>query len=664
MKNKTTFLTFLAFLFVTPAVSQSVNKSIDDRHGGEWTESELNFVKEQLGQIRHKKWSGAPYKTSSTISKTGNEFLNWYSLYHSNSKARFEDYNDFLSQDLIWPNQSLFKVRVESNLSHKLSNDDIHFWFIKNPPKTRSGLDLFVKILLKKNDTEKIKKIVQDYWIKHNFKRKEQKSFLKKYRKYLSFKSHQQRADRLLWENKKRQAQRMLQFLGKDYKKVVQARLKLSGRHKNVQSDVNRIPGKYLQDEGVLYDRLKWRRHKKLYDGAIQILLNPPSAILHDKKWWKERDFFIRHYIAKKNYKLAYKLVNSHRQKKGLGLAEAEFLGGWLSLRYLNDAEQALGHFSKFFQSVKTPISKAKAAYWIARTYKQKDNKKEAENWYHISSQWPTTFYGQLSSYSLDSQKPLEFKSNVSFSLEELKQYRKKSFVQILYMLSKINEKKLFDKFYYHLLNSIKSSHEYEMLATIVQELNRKDLVVWTSRIASLNHVFLLKHGYPILDDNYFVEGTNTYLVHGLIRQESGFNQHAVSRAGALGYMQLMPKTARYLSKKLKIPFRKSKITDKEYNLKLGSYYIKRQIDRNKGSLILALISYNAGPSRVDHWISKFGDPRQSSVDVIDWIEKVPFSETRGYIHRVLENAQIYKFIMGNEPTGNDLYLDLRAYKP
>ena len=499
--------------------------------------------------------------------------------------------------------------------------------------------------------------LIKKGWITADLSRSELKFFRKKYKKYLNNDDYIKRADYLAWENKYWDLKRMLRYLPKDQQLLYTARQLLMSKSYGVDTAINKVPGYLKNDPGLNYDRLKWRRKRGRLESSLEILLkikNTKDYMVRPDKWWKERAIIARSLIYKRKFETAYKLTSRHGLSEGPELANAEWMSGWIALSFLKDPLLAKDHFTKFYENVGYPISLSRGAYWLGRANEALGNKEKSFKWYNESAKYLTTYYGQLSH--------LKISKNETFSLNDLMEidknfketFYKKDLVKIIYLLNDLNK----DKYTKHILRflaneNIESGSEI-LAAELATDISRFDFAIQISKIASYEKRFHNKFNYPIISTPKIINGRKipeAAFILSIIRQESEFDTSANSSAGAKGLMQLMTYTAKVVAKQAKLPYSKSRLTsDPEYNINLGSHYIAGLILEYDGSYPFAIAAYNAGPKRVKYWKKINTNPQKGQIDYVDWIDLIQFKATRNYVQRVLENYNVYRYILEQKP--------------
>jgi len=448
-----------------------------------------------------------------------------------------------------------------------------------------------------------------------------------------------------LWDGQDAAARRLFPLVGDDWKALAEARMALAEEARNAEALLARVPSDLRDNPGLVYERLRWRRRADQDDAALEILDRQPKKLDRPELWWNERNILVRRAIEKADYAQAYRLAKNHGLPDGKGLADAEFLAGWLALRFLDKPAAALAHFERLHKNVTAPISRGRGAYWAGRAAEVVGDKAAARKWFEQATQYGTTFYGQLAASQLDRAPKLPTGNDPALTKEAMAAFHKRELVRVVEGLTQIEGRSSdrVGQFLRRLGSDADSHEEYTLAARLAQEIRRPDLQVAIAKNAAQDGLALAE-GYPLLDLKD-IPKPEPALVHALIRRESTFNTNAVSPAGARGLMQLMPATAQQVATKLGIKkHQPSKLTaDPDYNIKLGTSYIADLLDRFNGSYVLAIAAYNGGDGRVRKWLDTLGDPRSPRVDVIDWIEMIPIYETRNYVQRVMEDTMVYR---------------------
>ncbi len=576
------------------------------------------------------------------------KILKWSRLIQPDPNASFDEISKFMAENPDWPAPKELQRRAEEAMSPETPADVVLDWFKGLEPLSGDGKARLGEALLAVDRRDQGKSVIRDAWINGNFTKRRERAFYKRHRRLLTVKDHRKRLARLQWQGRYWPARRMLWKVKPEYRALGVARLFLRHRRGNVDKAIAKVPDRFKKDPGLVYERLRWRRRYGKYDSAKEILDNPPDDLVNPERWWIERSAIARRTLIKGNASEAYRLARTHGQKTGAAYAEAEWLAGWIALRFLDDPETAKGHFMSMHYAVKYPVSQARGAYWTARAMEAMGDQTLAEDWHRLAADHPMTYYGQLSTARLRPGGSLELPPPPDPSDEDKRTFNAHELTKAVRMLAAIGENDRLKPFILRLDELAKTPGWRLLSAEEAVARGRSDLSVTVSKRAARQGLKLAETAFPLLTlpplPAKSNPGVEVPLVLAVVRQESAFYVKAKSHANAQGLMQLLPRTAFKVAKRLRVPFhRRRLITDGDYNLTLGQAYLRELVDEFKGSYVLALVAYNAGPGRARQWLRKNGDLRSSAVDSIDWVEKIPFRETRNYVQRVLENLQVYR---------------------
>ena len=601
--------------------------------------------------VDRKQWKLALSDAQKMQDKTIYTLVNWMYLIDSQSGASFNEYFIFIKNNKDWPRINRIKYLAE----HKINFDNntpssIIEYFTNNPPLSGFGKLRLAEALLENNQAEKSKSLVKDGFKDAELSKNDLRYFSKIFKKFLTQQDYTLRADYFAYEAKYQDLRDTIEYLNPDYQKLYNARAALFTK-RSADNLIAQVPQYLKEDPGLIYDRIKWRRKKARFDDALTLINQSASDSLERNQYLaKERLSIARDKIQDKEFKTAYEILKDHRLKEGSDYAEIEWHLGWLALSFLNQPDAALAHFLKMNAAVSYPISKARAAFWIGKTYKKLGQVNQANTWFKTGSQYGTTFYGQLSHKEID-EKKFSINNSFKFSEEKYEEFKKNNpLAKSVIVLKELNRTKYTKDILRHLgdVDQNKTAEEISMAGVLAQDIERYDFAIQIAKNASYKNLNFLEISYPKIEVPKQIKDQkilDSSVILALIRQESEFDTSATSRVGAKGLMQIMPATGKLLSKVTNIDFSREKLTrDKDYNLALGSYYIS-DLDDLFGSQYLAFAAYNAGPNRVEKWIKTHGDPRKKQIDAIDFIELIPFHETRNYVQRVSENINVYEYL-------------------
>lgn len=588
----------------------------------------------------------------------------------SDEDATFMELDLALEELEDWPQYNTIRTEAEFKISTSgLSPEFIANWFSGNEPVSGEGKIALGEALRASGRMAEATPYIRDAWRNHTFRLYRQDEILDAHDDILTLSDHEARVDFLLWRGQRSAARRLRNELDNPNRLLMDARIALASRARGVNAAVAQVPDTLSNHPGLVYERARWRRRANLDEGALEMLLQLPDthhdlAALDDM--WLERRLMILNLIRDRDYTTAYRLASAHGMERGADFADAEFVSGWLALRYLDRPQDAMQHFTTLEAGVSFPVSVARARYWQGRAAEELGRIEEASSFYRLSAEHPTTFYGQLSLVRLtgNNQPMLELPPPPFVSQEALVRFESREVTRALRLLAEQNEDYYFRIFTYHFDDELGDAAESRLLAQLAHEYGFTRLGVRAAKAASYRWNILPEESFPVIDlppPSGYAE-PEAALVHAIIRQETEFDPRAISSAGARGMMQMMPATARQTARRMGLPYRYESLTyDAEYNMRLGRYHLQEVVDEFDGSYILAMAAYNAGGHRARRWIQDYGDPRTDEIDPIDWLESIPFSETRNYVQRVMENVQIYRWRLGDgEPVPLEIEYDLR----
>lgn len=614
---------------------------------------------EAFEAVRQNKWSEALKTASRAANPIPYKIILWTKYRYSRVPTPFSELAEFIRRNPDWPSMSVLRRRAEDALDSSVADRVVLAWFEDYPPVTVDGAMRYARILNRVGQASNAGYMIRRTWIDKNMRQSQEKAFLDDFGAMLDERDHVARLDRLLWEGQIKAAIRMKGLVSRERWLVARARIRLMTRHKNVKEALAEVPDGLRHDAGLRFELARWYRRQKNLDDAVAVLEIPPKRLVKPDKWWQERSYLVREMLMRGDISLAYRLARDHGLTSGVGFAEGEFLAGWIATRFLREHLTGYQHFSSLYRGVRYPISIARGAYWSGRAAEAAGDAQVALAWYETASRYLTTYYGQLGAARLGSEGRFVVPPPPEPSASDRRAFEDREVVQAIKLLYELDETKRITPFYYTLSQDIDTYGETLLLARLMRDIGRADLALHTAKDLLRRGVVMADLLFPLVDIDPSEEPEHA-LVLSLIRQESAFNDKAVSHAGARGLMQLMPTTAKGVARRIGISYSKDRLTtDPDYNVQLGRAYLKGVLDRFNGSYILGLTSYNAGPGRTQQWIEEFGDPRNPEIDPVDWVEMIPFDETRNYVQRILETVQIYRHRLGLAQTLPSIYRDL-----
>jgi soluble lytic murein transglycosylase len=623
-----------------------------------YSQKDFALAKKAVSAMKKSDWTNALKTAKKAKDKSIYNFIEWRHLLTEGNKASFYDYLNFINANKDYPRLGRIKYLAEHKLSNeKITPGKIIDWFGDEEPLSGYGKMILGESYILTGQIEQGKKLIKEGWITADLGKTELSLFRKKFNNYLNVEDYIQRADYLAWENKYWDLKRMLRYLPKDYELLYNARQLLMSKSYGVDQAIKNVPDRFKNDAGLNFDRLKWRRKRGRIDSSAEILLNVKNTkdyLVRPDKWWDEREIISRSLIYEKKYELAYKIASNHTLIEGSDYAAAEWMSGWIALSFLDDPLLSQDHFQNFYNNVSYPISTSRGAYWLARSYKALGDKENSKKWFEEAAKYLTTYYGQLAFLELNPNENFELSKDMEVDKKYREKFYSKELVKITYLLDELDEDKYTKFILRHLANENIENGSEILASELSTNIGRFDFAIQIAKIASYEKRFHNKFNYPIISTPKNINGRKipeSAFILSIIRQESEFDLSANSHAGAKGLMQLMPYTAKLVAKQAKLPYVKSRLTtDPEYNINLGSHYIAGLILDYDGAYPFAIAAYNAGPNRVKYWKRINKDPQKKQIDYVDWIELIKFRETRNYVQRVLENYNVYRYILEQRP--------------
>jgi len=628
----------------------------------------LSAADREIGLKAMKEADAGHFATARNLAARAREplvakLVEWLWLQKSGSGAPFEDIAAFVDANPDWPARDALLRRADESVDGSVRDDRILAWYGDHPPTSGLGLLRYGQSLARKGRQPEAFAALRRAWVEGNLALKDEREIWGEFGGRFSTQDNASRTDRLLWDGNIEAARRMLPRLAPLAQRLTETRIALALNAANAEKLVAALPGNLQDDGGLAYDRLRWQRRHGKDDIVESLLYNAPDDLGRAEKWWIERRYRARKAMAEGRISEAYRLAAGNGLKSGASMAEAEWLAGWIALRLLQEPATALKHFTTLQENVSFPISQSRAAYWLGRTQTMLGDDEKARFWYGQAALQNTTFYGQLAAHELDSKQTLSLPEPTRPDKALTEKFEKREVVRAAHILVELDEENRLRPFILRLVKTAETPQEHKLVAELARNLRRVDLAVTSTKRSAREGIILVRESFPLVEPMLRIDNPEPALLLAVSRQESEFNQFALSQAGARGLMQLMPSTARNLAKQMKVGYQIARLTDDAgYNVKLGAYYLNGLLKNWDNNYVLALAAYNAGEARVRGWIRDWGDPRSPNIDVIDWIELIPFSETRNYVQRVLESVQVYRALLShNPPTMDRLYVDMRG---
>lgn len=597
--------------------------------------------------------------------------IQWRYLLDRNSGASFGEISSFLKDYPDWPNRDTLLARAERAIDPNMDSHAVLAWFGEREPVSDIGKVRLGEALIATGATARGRDLVREGWIDGNFEPDQELQIIQRHGELLTPEVDRERLERLLFRNELTEARRELSRVTSDTQRIAEARLALRTNPVSGQRMLEDLPESLQADPGVILDRTRLLRQQANVDQIPQLLVRAPTrtmAEISPSRWWQELSLDARQALQTASYASAYAIAahTGLTAQDGTNYSEAQFMAGWIALRFLKDPQTALVHFRNLEKAVSRPISRARAHYWEGRAYEAEKDLASAWQEYKSAAADPETFYGQLAMTRLSAEPELHVRDQTFDTSAVRADFEHEALTRAIRVLADLGQTNFLCDFATHDVTVYGDPRHIKLLAEDLVRMGFPDVAVRVAKEASYQNIDLLAYSHPLIGVPAYT-GTGLApepaLVLGIIRQETEFAPDAVSAAGARGIIQVMPGSVRHLANVAGLPYRPNDLTvDPTYDLRLGMTELSGELADWGGSYVLAIAAYNAGPTNVRRWIATYGDPRDARVDPVDWIEEIPFSETRNYVMRVLENTEVYR----NRLAGHDTRLQILAdlYRP
>ncbi|WP_431307671.1 lytic transglycosylase domain-containing protein [Caulobacter endophyticus] len=546
-----------------------------------------------------------------------------------------------------WPRSSRRDLPAEKALSTSgLTPAQTIAWFGGAEPLTAEGAMALASAYQASGRAQDATNLIRRFWRGKTFEADAQRAMQARFGAMLTADDYAQRADMLLYGPQGPAARDMVALLPYDQQAVAQARIALRSNASNANDLVAALPPAQQVSPGVAFERAAYLRRKGMDVMALDLVryfpVRPPSDDTAGPIW-RERKQLVMSAIKNGDSRGAYAAANAGLPS-GADAAEAEFFAGWIALSRLKDANAAAAHFGRINEIGASPITRGRALYWQGRAAEAQGDVIAAQAFYAEGARHITTFYGQLAAEKAGI-KEIRLEKDPVVTAADRARFESRELVRAAKLLRDVGANDAFRSLVLYIDDQLPTAQEQALLVDFARNTGDQDLAMRAVRTAAQRGFILPERGYPLLDHHFtpIPGAAETAFVYSISRQESNFDPRARSSVGARGMMQLMPPTAAGVARKLGESHSVDRLFEPDYNMRLGSVYLGDMINRFSGSYIMAAAAYNAGPGRPPQWTALCGDPRGASTDPLDFIECIPFSETRNYVMRTLETTMVYR---------------------
>jgi soluble lytic murein transglycosylase len=619
---------------------------------------EVSSLRSALAAAGAEDWAAAAAAAEGQVS---DDIVEWLRL--RSGEGLLGEYESFLQRRPDWPGLRLLREKGEAAVARSTSAERVLAWFNGGQPETVEGAFALIRAYTALGQTDAARAEAVRAWVALSFTAEQETALLEAYPKALA-QVNETRLDRLLWDGDATEAQRMLPRVDADWRKLAEARIALREDEPGVDGKLKAVPAALAANPGLAYERFIWRMRKDRYEEAATLIVDSSGSaetLGRPEDWAERRALLARRLLRDGDPRMAYRVAASHHLAGGSDYADLEFIAGFVALRHLGDAQAGLDHFRKLSAAVSTPISLARGAYWEGRALDEMGQADAARAAFARAAQHHTAYYGLLAAERQGIPLDPEVLGRQRYPDWQTASFADSSVLQAAILLQQAGDRALAKRFLLHLAEGL-NAQELGQLGEMALSFDEPHLAVLIGKQAAERGIILPRVYYPVTDLVPDGLAVSRALALSIARRESEFDPGVISPAGARGLMQVMPETARMMATRLGKSFDRARLTsDPAYNAALGSEYLKQLLEEFGPSIALIASGYNAGPGRPRAWVEQFGDPRRTDVDVVDWVEMIPFSETRTYVMRVAESVVIYRAKLKGEAGPVDITGELKG---
>lgn len=619
-------------------------------------ENDFIALKKALDLVRRGKQDEAETLQKGIGDPAARKLIEWSILRSDNNSASFARYVNFVEGNPGWPTVRTFRRRAEHQLwQEKRDPATVRAFFAQTKPMTPRGRFALARALLAQGDRTAAAYYVREAWRTDPFSADLEADAMATFGDLVTRADHKARMDRMLYVDEAEVALRAAKRLGERELAIYKARNAVTNKASNAAALLEAAPKEARSDAGYTFSRIQHLRRGDKIAEAAQVMLGAsrdPNVIQDADEWWVERRLLARKLLDVGDPHTAYLVArDAAAPVKENYRAEHEFTAGWIAFRFLNNPKAALAHFARVGRGTSNPITLARAAYWQGRAAEALGRQAEARAHYEAGARFPTAYYGQLARAKLGIAE-IGLRRPVALDGPHLAAVRNLDIVRAVEMLYASANRDLIPAIVADMADRVTDVAALVAIAQICERHQDARSVLLIGKYVLARGVAFDHFAFPTIGvPAYSAIGPSVErsIVFAIARQESHFNQRTVSTAKALGLMQVTPPAGRYVAKKFGVSFdQKRLLSDPVYNTQMGAAELGDLLKDYRGSYVLSFAAYNAGRGRVRDWVQRFGDPRDPAVDPVDWVERIPFSETRNYVQRVMENMQVYRARFGS----------------
>ncbi|WGS30913.1 lytic transglycosylase domain-containing protein [Bradyrhizobium sp. ISRA464] len=609
---------------------------------------DLAAIKDAILAARKGRTSDATDIQAKITDPVGRKLVEWYLLRHSESQANFSRYAAFIAANPDWPSMSLLRRQAEARLWQERSDAATVHGFTLDQPISAKGKFALARVLLAEGDRDSAARLVRKAWRSDELSDRTESDAYDAFHDLLTSADHRARMDKRIGAKDLAGARRAAKRLGSDELAIVKACGAVREQSKKAQDALDDVPADARRDLGYTLCRIQWLMVQNRIDDAARVTIAaaPETMAQQDTdQWWRERRLLARKLLDQGKFQTAYDVVRpAALPDNPYYRADVHFTRGWIALRYLDDARTAAAHFARIDEGQSNPIVLARAAYWRGRAAEALGNRAAMRADYEAAARYPTAYYGQLALAKLGRESiHLHAPSPTALAGRAAGDER----VRAAEMLYEIGEP---DVVLYFVADLAEQSSDVDMLQALGELTGRRNdarAMLQIGKIALGRGLAFDHYAFPIIGipkHSPIAPDIGRSMTYSVARTESAFDQRDKSSANAVGLMQVTPEAGRDTAKRFKVSYDWDRmVSDPVYNTQMGAAELSALLSEYRGCHIMTFAGYNAGRGRVRDWIKAYGDPRDPNVDAVDWVERIPISETRNYVERVMENLAVYR---------------------
>jgi soluble lytic murein transglycosylase len=619
------------------------------------SEADIAAVKRVIEATRKGKEAEANAAEASIGDPVARKLAEWVILRSDNTNPTFQRYAAFVETNPSWPHSPLFRRRAENALWNDGVDDrTVRAFFARKQPTTAKGRYMLARTLLAQGDRDGAAALVRHAWRNDDASAEVEKRVLEMFGGMLTAADHKVRMEQRFYADDVAAGLRASERLGGDQIAIGKARAAVLRRAGNAKALLDAVPASAQNDAGYIFARVQWLRLNNKPEEAGKLVLTAPKnpeELVNLDQWWQERRLLVRKLLDDRDAHAAYSVArDAAPPMKGFFRVDAHFTAGWVALRYLNDPKAAAAHFARIPEGTENPHALSRAGYWQGRAAEAMGKHEQAKTFYEAAAQYTATYYGQLARARLG-LRDLGLRGPPAFSPQEQSVLNNLEVVRAVQILYTLDERDMIASIYAELGESATDIAGMSVLGELAGKNGDGRAMLLLGEYAYARGLPLDYYAYPTVglpDYQPIAPPIESAVAYSIARQESHFNQKVVSTAHAMGLMQVTPAAGIDTAAKYKVTFNRDRLLkDPVYNMQMGAAELSNLFGGYNGSYILTFAGYNAGRGRVKQWIAAYGDPRDPRVDPVDWVERIPISETRNYVARIMENLQVYRARFG-----------------